>query len=54
MDRLGSKSAIGGNLWINQDPQMFFQSDVRVLLIHTCQTAITGDVGCEYGCKPPH
>ena len=26
---------------------MFLQSDVRALLVHACQTAITGDIGCE-------
>jgi hypothetical protein len=31
---------------------MFLQPDVRPLLVHACQTAITGDIGGEYGCKP--
>ena len=33
---------------------MFLQSDVRAFLVHACQTAITGDIGCKYGCKPSH
>ena len=36
------------------DAQMLLQSDVRAHLVHACQTAITGDVGREYGCKPSH
>jgi hypothetical protein len=45
---------MGSNLWVNQDPQMFLQPDVRAFLVHACQTAIAGDIGCEYGCKPSH
>jgi hypothetical protein len=43
-----------GNLWINQDPQMFLQSDVRALLVNACQSAITSDIGCENGGEPSH
>ena len=33
---------------------MFLQLDVRAFLVRACQTAITGDIGGEYGCKPSH
>ena len=45
---LDDASAMGGNLWINQNTQMFLQSDVRALLVEPCQTAITGDISREY------
>jgi hypothetical protein len=30
---------------------VFLQSDVRALFVHARQTAITGNIGREYGCK---
>jgi hypothetical protein len=51
---LDDVSAMGRNLWSNQDPQMFLQPDVRAFFVYACQTTIAGDIGGEYGCKPSH
>ena len=43
---------MSGNFRINQDPQMFLQSDVRAFLVYAGQAAITSNIGCENGREP--
>jgi hypothetical protein len=45
---------MGRYVWIDQDPQMFLEPNMRAFFVDTRQTAITGDIGGEYGCKPSH
>jgi hypothetical protein len=51
---LDDMSAMRGDFRIDQNPQMVLEPDVRAFLIETRQPAVTGDIGREYACKPPH